>query len=295
MPELSPSVPGTWSVSGAVLTFTPAEPWAPWTDVHVSVPAGLAQSAQWSFSVQGVPLLRVQQLLAELHYLPLRFGPSAAKSALSGEPTVASQISTAPQAGVFTWRYPNIPASLASSWSPGKTNVVTQGAVMAFEEEEGLPVDGTAGWSPVDGIAGPQVWTTLTKAVASRSLDPNPYDYLMVSETLPENLTVWRDGQDIYHSLANTGVNGRNTPTGTWPVYEHVQSSTMRGTNINGYHYVDPNVPWVAYFYGGDAVHGYPRASYGFPQSNGCVELPIANAQVVWPMDPVGTLVNVSS
>jgi len=49
----------------------------------------------------------------------------------------------------------------------------------------------------------------------------------------------------------------------------------------------------VAYFNGGDAVHGYPRASYGWPQSNGCVELPISNAQFVWGMDPIGTLVTV--
>ena len=34
------------------------------------------------------------------------------------------------------------------------------------------------------------------------------------------------------------------------------------------------------YFNGGDAVHGYPRASYGFPQSNGCVELPIETAKL---------------
>jgi lipoprotein-anchoring transpeptidase ErfK/SrfK len=69
----------------------------------------------------------------------------------------------------------------------------------------------------------------------------------------------------------------------------------MIGTDVDGYHYDVPNVPWVAYFNGGDAVHGYWRSSYGYPQSNGCVELPIDNAQVVWSMDPIGTLVNVSA
>ena len=67
----------------------------------------------------------------------------------------------------------------------------------------------------------------------------------------------------------------------------------MTGTDPDGTNYVAPNVPWVAYFNGGDAVHGYPRASYGWPQSNGCVELPISNAQVVFGMDPIGTLVTV--
>ena len=49
----------------------------------------------------------------------------------------------------------------------------------------------------------------------------------------------------------------------------------------------------MSYFNGGDALHGYVRASYGFPQSDGCVEMPPANAAVVWPMTPIGTLVTV--
>ena len=294
MPQLSPPVAGNWSVSGDTLTFTPAQDWAPWSKVRVVIPVTLASAGpvtaatpeQLSFTVQGVPLLRVQQLLAELHYLPLRFGPSAMQSALAGEPTSPGEISTSPEPGKFTWRYPNIPATLAAQWVPGQQTVVTQGAIMMFENVEGLSVD---------GIAGPDVWAALTQAVASRRLDPNPYDYLTVSESTPESLTVWRDGRDIFNSLVNTGVQGANTPIGTWPVFEHLQSTTMTGTDVNGYHYVVPHVPWVAYFYEGDAVHGYWRSSYGWPQSNGCVELPVANAQVVWPMDPIGTLVNVSA
>jgi lipoprotein-anchoring transpeptidase ErfK/SrfK len=36
------------------------------------------------------------------------------------------------------------------------------------------------------------------------------------------------------------------------------------------------------------------RASYGTPQSDGCVEMPIANAAVVFPQTPLGTLVTVA-
>ena len=49
----------------------------------------------------------------------------------------------------------------------------------------------------------------------------------------------------------------------------------------------------MSYFNGGDALHGFVRASYGWPQSDGCVEMPPANAAVVWPMTPIGTLVTV--
>jgi lipoprotein-anchoring transpeptidase ErfK/SrfK len=41
-------------------------------------------------------------------------------------------------------------------------------------------------------------------------------------------------------------------------------------------------------------VHGFVRPAYGFPQSNGCVELPVSNASKVYQLDPYGTLVTVT-
>jgi hypothetical protein len=286
MPSLVPAVAGKWSATATTLRFAPATTWAPWAAEQVVLPAGVTPPAHpVRFTVQGVSLLRAEQLLAELKYLPLRFGPSATTSSLASEATTAALVSPFARPGHFTWRYANIPPTLSALWSPGLANVVAQGAVMRFEDVSNLPVD---------GFVGPQVWQALTAAVAARRLDPGPYDYLMVDKALPESLVVWRNGQDIFKTPVNTGVQGAVTPDGTWPVFEHVATSRMVGTDPNGYHYDVPDVPWVAYFYEGDAVHGYPRATYGWPQSNGCVELPIANAQTVWPMDPLGTLVNVS-
>ena len=51
----------------------------------------------------------------------------------------------------------------------------------------------------------------------------------------------------------------------------------------------------VSYFNGGDALHEFPRYSYGFPQSLGCVEMPFASAETVLPYTPIGTLVTVIS
>jgi hypothetical protein len=146
----------------------------------------------------------------------------------------------------------------------------------------------------VDGEIGTKVWATLLDAVAARQLDPRPYDYLIVSQTLPETLYVWRNGSVIYQTPANTGVDGV-TPDGTWPVFLKFLVTTMTGTNPDGTSYVDPGIPWVSYFHDSDAVHGFPRASYGWPQSAGCVEIPIANAAKVYPMDPIGTLVTVTT
>jgi hypothetical protein len=285
MPTITPSVPGQWMANGATLTFTPASSYQAWTSERVTIPAGLATPEQSSFSTEGVPVLRFEQLLAELEYLPLSFTPSNGDSGLDGEPTNPALVSPVPEPGTFSWRYSNIPSSLSSLWAPGEDNTVTAGAVMQFESDHGL-LD--------DGVAGPAVWSLLTQAVASRAIDQSPYDYLSVSENVPEGLSVWRDGQYIYSTPVNTGVAGAETATGTFPVYARYQTTTMTGTDPDGTSYSVSGVPWVAYFNGGDAVHGYWRASYGWPQSNGCVELPISNAQVVWSMDPIGTLVTVS-
>ncbi len=286
LPVLDPPVAGQWMINGATLTFVPTGMFAPWSTEQVTIPSGLASPDHSSFGVEGVSTLRVQQLLAELEYLPFDFNPSGGTSALGGEPTTADLVSPAPEAGNFAWRYSNVPGSLSSQWAPGEDNVLTQGAVMQFESDHGITDD---------GVAGPAVWNLLTQAVASRQIDLSPYDYLLVSESIPEQLAVWRDGDYIYSTPANTGVAGAVTALGTYPVYSRFQSTTMTGTDPDGYHYTVAAVPWVAYFNGGDAVHGYQRASYGWPQSNGCVELPISNAEVVWSMDPIGTLVTVTS
>ena len=286
LPLLVPPVAGEWSVNRAALTFTPSSGYVPWSTVHVDIPAALARRRHWSFNVGPPPILRVQQLLAELHYLPLRFVPTTGVAGLASAPAAAALVPSVSQIGSFSWRYPNVPSSLSSLWSTGQDNIVTIGAIMHFEDRVNLTTD---------GMIEPQVWKALTTAVAKRAGDPVPYDYLMVSEALPEELVVWQNGRDVYKSFANTGVPGATTATGTWPVYSRFSSTTMQGTDPDGYHYDVTGVPWVAYFNGGDAVHGYWRYSYGYPQSNGCVELPVENAQVVWGMDPVGTLVTVTS
>ena len=94
-------------------------------------------------------------------------------------------------------------------------------------------------------------------------------------------------------SPGNTGIPSRPTKPGTFTVFEHIPVGTMSGTNPDGSHYNDPGIRWISYFNGGDAIHEFPRASYGTPQSLGCVELPLAQAATVYPYTPIGTLVTV--
>jgi peptidoglycan hydrolase-like protein with peptidoglycan-binding domain len=289
MPTLTPAVAGTWSVlSASLLQYQATGPLVPGVTETITVPGGsagvvgahgqhLAASVSSAFTVAQGSTLRLQQLLAELGYLPLNFNPAA--------PVTSPTQEGNDQVGSFTWRWAGQPASLTSLWTPGTNNVITQGAVMNFEAQHNLTTD---------GVPGPQVWADLLTAVQAGQGDALPYGYVLVSQNLPETATVYQNGAETYQTAANTGVAAAPTASGTWPVFEHLTVTTMSGTNPDGSKYVDPGIPWVSYFHGGDALHGFVRASYGTPQSDGCVEMPIANAAVVFPQTPLGTLVTVA-
>ena len=289
MPTLSPPVAGQWAaLSPKLLQYQATAPLVPGTQETITVPSGvhgvvgsrgqhLRAPFTSSFTVAPGSTLRLQQMLAELGYLPLNF---TAASPLTS-PTQEGD----PQIGTFTWRWANQPVSLTSLWTPGTYNVITKGAVMNFESQHSLKTD---------GIAGPEVWGAILTAVEGGQGNALPYGYVYVSQTLPESATVYQNGAVVYKTVANTGVAGATTGVGTFPVYARYTVTTMSGTNPDGSKYVDPGIRWVSYFNGGDALHGFPRASYGFPQSDGCVEMPIANAAVVFPLTPLGTLVTVN-
>lgn len=136
------------------------------------------------------------------------------------------------------------------------------------------------------------MWRELLAARAHRQFNAGGYNYAEATESSPEALTVYHNGSVVLRSAANTGMSGRGSAPGTFPVYERLRSQTMRGTNPNGSHCAD-FVQWIAYFNGGDAVHYIPRSSYGSPQSLGCIELPYAAAEQAWGFLTYGTLVTV--
>jgi peptidoglycan hydrolase-like protein with peptidoglycan-binding domain len=285
-PTISPAAMGSWRTAGSTMTFVPAAGWVPYSTVTVTVP-GASEPTSSIFVVAAGSPLRLQQLLAVLGYLPVSFAPtgSTAGDALADQPTSAAEVPTFPVPGSFTWTYATTPPSLTAQWNQNAFTVITKGAVMAFENAHNMVPDGTPG---------PAVWNALLRAVATHAASGQPYNYLMVSESEPESLQVWSKGAVVATTLVNTGAPGAATEQGTFPVFEHLLVTTMIGTNPDGSRYDDPGIRWVAYFNGGDAVHQYYRYSYGWPQSNGCVELPSTTAETVWGYDPIGTLVTVS-
>ena len=296
LPTLSPSIAGSWRASGSTIEFVPHLGYQPLTQVKLVIPGGpsgvrsasgglLARRVVDRFVTGTYRTLRLEQLLAQLGYLPLRWEPGP------GDATVAAadanaQLSAAysPPPGTFTWRR-GYPVVLHTMWQPGLpgSNILI-GAVRAFEADQNMTMD---------GVAGPAVWQALLSAVAKGQDNRHGYSYAYVSEGTPETITIWHNGRKVMHTLANTGIPGRPTVTGTYPVYLRYRFQIMKGTNPDGSHYADP-VEFVSYFNGGDAVHYFPRYSYGWPQSLGCVELPYAQAQEAWPFLTYGSLVTVA-
>jgi len=288
-PTLTPQTAGTWTDVGNYEFFRPSSALEPCTTYSMKIPAGtvaaghrrLGQASTATFTVACPGITAVQEALARLNYLPYTLHGFVGASSTSPLARVEAVKRAFELPHGILWA--NVPD--APPLTMGAVDATTTGAMEVFEGDHNLPV-GTA--------ITPQLWTELMADETLGKRNPNPYTWVTVTETLPETLEVHENGKIALSTPANTGVPGAATQQGIFPIYVRYVTTTMIGNNVDGSHYVDPGVPWVNYFNGGDAVHGYPRPGYGYPQSNGCVELPIPTSQTVYGMLAVGDLVIVS-
>jgi hypothetical protein len=295
-PHLTPSTPGHWRKANShTLVFQPTGMGAAFgSRLRVQLPrsvavtggagGGLRTTSQVEWSVPPGSTLRLQQLLAQAGYLPLVWHPSGVDVART--PSAQAQAAVNAPQGDFAWRYDDTPRQLKALWSAGHENTITRGALMKFEDEHDLTVD---------GLPGAAVWRELIDDTIAKKRLTSGYSYVYVHREVPEMLTLWHDGHTVLSSPANTGVSGAETELGTFPVFEHLPETTMSGTNPDGSHYEDPGIKWVSYFNGGDALHNFDRSSFGTPQSLGCVELPLEQSAKLYPYTPIGTLVTIES
>ena len=297
-PVLTPRVQGEWQASGSRLIFTPDLPLPPSTRFTLQIPAGRAGVQSAAGGSLGRPMvahfrtvaysqLRLAELLGQLGYLPMSWQPTAGGRLVGGPQGggIAAQqlMAYSPPPGSFSWRA-GYPSMLRSQWRRGRSGPVIRGAVMAFQAQHGLAIT---------GVASRKVWHALFTAADQGSRNKAGYTYAIASKGSPETLTIWHDGAVVLRTLANTGIPVAPTGAGTYPVYLRYRFQIMQGTNPDGSHYADP-VTFVSYFDGGEAVHYFPRGSYGFAQSLGCVELPYRAAERAWPYLTYGSLVTVT-
>jgi lipoprotein-anchoring transpeptidase ErfK/SrfK len=292
-PTVSPKVVGVWSTNGDSEYFTPASTLEPCSSYNLMIPGSIQATGQTPLGKTRTVVLKVvcppvkafQQALARLGYLPYTFH-SIYGIHLPGGPesrSMAAHHAFHPPTGVMSANVHDAPPL-----DYGHLDETTQGALTVFEAAHGIEATESS------SVSDTRIWESLLAAETAGRRDPSPYTFVTVSESEPETLEVHKGNHVVLSTPANTGVPGAETPQGIFPIYSRLTSTTMTGEDVDGTKYKVEDVPWVNYFNGGDAVHGYERASYGFPQSNGCVELPIEAAKTVFGMLALGDIVYIT-
>ena len=287
-PTLQPAVAGTWSTVGNTELFTPSVTLTPcstytltvWADTTATGHSRVGRKHIVPLKVACPPLIGMQQELARLGYLGARLHPRYAVHLPPSGPESLHDAAVHAYRPFHGQLEPD-PAD-APPVEMGTLDETTKGAIEVFQEDHNLEPTGEPNAA---------TWHLLLVVSAMYHRNPQPYTWVSVTESLPETLEVHHGDRVALSTPANTGVPGAETAQGIFPIYERLTSTTMEGEDVDGTKYKVEDVPWVNYFNGGDAVHGYERGSYGFPQSNGCVELPIATAAEVYPMLAVGDIV----
>lgn len=93
--------------------------------------------------------------------------------------------------------------------------------------------------------------------------------------------------------LVSAGAPKTPTVRGKYAIYAKYAQKDMRGNNVDGSKYFQPNVPWVNFFYKDYAIHGNywrPTSYFGnINSSHGCVSTVPSEAAWIYDWAPIGT------
>ena len=111
-----------------------------------------------------------------------------------------------------------------------------------------------------------------------------------------QTLAVYEDGRLAFATLVATGGDPFFTRPGLFQIYEKKPVERMSGAfeaDKSDYYLFD-GVPWTMYFDQARALHGaYWRANFGYPETHGCVNLSIGDANWLYRWAEVGDWVYV--
>jgi len=124
------------------------------------------------------------------------------------------------------------------------------------------------------------------KTPTSNFKGPNAYKWIEV-DLSQQRLYAHENGQVVFTTRISSGVAGHRTPIGTFRIWAKVRSQTMSGPGYNL-----PNVQWVMYFAGENAIHGtYWHHNFGRPMSHGCINATNQAAKWLYNWAPPRTIV----
>jgi len=147
-------------------------------------------------------------------------------------------------------------------------------------------------------LVGPDEWVIQT-AVAKVVPRTSPPEGMAWSRWIEVNLyeqtlAVYEDNQLVFATLMASGSAPFYTYPGIFKIYEKDLETRMRWLTDPTIAYNLESVPWTMYFDEDRALHGaYWRASLGYPQSHGCVNLSVGDAHWLYEWADVGDRVYV--
>lgn len=112
-------------------------------------------------------------------------------------------------------------------------------------------------------------------------------------DTTNKQMYAYQQGTLIKTFMVSAGAPLTPTVTGQFAIYAKYAQQDMRGQNVDGGGYFQPNVPWVNYFYKDYAIHGNywrPLSYFGhINSSHGCVGIVDSDAEWLYSWAPIGT------
>lgn len=115
---------------------------------------------------------------------------------------------------------------------------------------------------------------------------PNAAKWIEV-DLSQQRLYAHQNGQILFTTLISSGRAPYRTPIGRFRIWAKVRRQTMSGPG-----YRLPNVQWVMYFAGENAIHGtYWHNNFGHPMSHGCINATNKAAKWLYNWAPYGTIV----
>ena len=110
-----------------------------------------------------------------------------------------------------------------------------------------------------------------------------------------QTTTLYENGQAVQSWAISSGKDGFNSGTGDFRINAKLDSQNMGNRDLTkAPYYFTPDVPYVMYYNGDEALHGtYWHDNFGAQMSHGCINMPVGAAEYVFGWAPMGTEVSV--